>query len=199
VDKQTGNTQVRNTCGTTVIFDSLSSEEEVRRRNPVINSVSKLNDTARHFLTNMNVSVTSPVAAVLSPSTVSMYRTVDRKAKEPPVAKRSHVVTEFDLEIERRKRQCAMLFSETSAPPPKPRFMSMAEALLSMNPHQKPSSSFAHALCGESRGPTPLPSPCSSSEMVACCAVPKRHMLTPPRSRSGEEIAISALREFGNM
>jgi hypothetical protein len=203
VDRQTGDIQLRNTCGTTVIFDSFSSEEEVRQRNVVKNSVSKLNDTSRHFLANLNISIASPVAAVLSPASVQSYRTVDRKP--PPIeTKQPIIITEFDMEIERRKRQCAMLFGDIQPPNKPQRFLSMAEALLSMNPENQ-RGSFADALrknpflqhAAMPVSPPSSSSPCSSSEMIACCHVSKRHVHSPPRS--SEEIAVSALREFGNM
>ena len=123
-----GNMHVMSTGGTTVVFDSFSSESEVRARNPVFNSVSKINDEDRRFLVKFNVCVSGSVSAVLSPSTVSSYRVVDDRRTMPvvpPDNRPEHVreaqkrkndyesrVTEFDLEIERRKRQCALLLGE---------------------------------------------------------------------------------------
>ena len=208
LDNRTGDMRVRNTSGTTVVFDSFSSEQEVRLRNPITNSISRINDTSRHFLANVSINVVGPVAAILSPSMVASYQTVDHKAsgkkakrKEPeplPVAKRSvHIVTKFDSEIEKMKRQCARLFGEVPAEQPKRhRLMSMAEALSSMNPHT-PCNSFADAVISN---PSPSFStrttPVHSSEMIACISL--ANMYSPP-GRSSEEIAVSALREFGNM
>jgi hypothetical protein len=127
VQQDNGDIRVDCAAGTTVIFDSFSSEQEVQCRNMYLNSVSKINDPVRHFPVNFNVEVKGTVAAVLGPSTVSSYRVVDRRAQEPvvpPDNRPEHVkmsmkrketelpMSEFDMEIERRKRQCALLLSD---------------------------------------------------------------------------------------
>lgn len=165
-DPSTGDLRLRNATGTTVIFDSFSPAEEVRRRNPVTNSISRLNDPSRHFLTGFNVSVTGPVAAILSTDTVEGYQKVERKAPQPPpvTAKRPMIITEFDLEIERRKRQCALLFRDTSVSlsSSPPTIVSLAETLLSMKDQ---STSFADVL----RGSPPNTSE-ESAAISALCA-----------------------------
>ena len=115
VDDNTGDIRVVNTAGTAIVFDSFSDENIVGQRNPIINSISKINDPSRHFLVNFNVSVAGSIATVLSPSTVAAYCTSDRKAvlpveQEPlpnPSKKRPretpvHAVypTKFDIESE---------------------------------------------------------------------------------------------------
>ena len=148
-DDRTGDLRLRNVSGTTVIFDSFSSAEDVRRRNPLTNSISRLNDPTRHFLTGFSVSVTGPVAAILTPDMVEAYQKVEKRPRAPPVVPRSTIVTEFDLEIERRKRRCALLFQDTpvslSSNSP-PTIVSMAETLLSM---RDPSATFADVLRGD--------------------------------------------------
>ena len=163
-DARTGDLRLHSVNGTTVIFDSFSPAEDVRRRNPVTNSISRLNDPSRHFLTGFNVSVTGPVAAILSAETVETYQKVERKA--PPVApKRATIVTEFDLEIERRKRRCAMLFQDTSVSltSSPPTIVSLAETLLSMKEH---STTFADVL----RAPTRANTTEENAAISALCA-----------------------------
>ena len=75
---QAGNVLVKNLNGTTVIFDSFSSEEEVRNRNEKNNSISGLSDPRNHFDVEVDLRISTKTAAVLSPSTVSSYRVVDR-------------------------------------------------------------------------------------------------------------------------
>jgi hypothetical protein len=130
MDNSTGDIRVVNTAGTAIIFDSFSQEEVVAQRNPVINSISKINDPSRHFLVNFNVSVAGSAAAVLSPSTVASYCTSDRRAVLPvdlpvdpvvvdagrkrprdmPVPAMVHIG--FDAEVERRRRHCAMIYGD---------------------------------------------------------------------------------------
>jgi hypothetical protein len=212
VDMNTGNIKLQNTKETTVIFDSFSSDEEVRRRNPVANSVSRLNDSSCHFPASLTLSVSSPVVAVLSPDMVSAYRTVDRKRPRPPafmaapkpqestteakvqrrpIAKRSVIITNFDLELERHKRQCAMLFSDASDTEPPP-YISMAQTLLSM---KDPPTSFADALRGNPARPA---SPCGSESSASSWEVPHRST-SPRRNTSEESEAVSALCAFRGM
>ena len=65
--------------GNTIVFDSFSSEDEVKRRNTRINTVSRLNDSTCQFQTDFNICFSSVTAAVLSPSMVPSYRIVDRR------------------------------------------------------------------------------------------------------------------------
>ena len=61
----------------TIIFDSFSSEVEVRKRNLVVNNISKINDPRRRFASEFNVRVTGKVTTILSASAVAEYRVVD--------------------------------------------------------------------------------------------------------------------------
>ena len=63
----------------TIIFDSFSSEEEVKQRNITVNNISKINDPSRRFAADFSVRVTGKVTTVLSASTVSDYRVVDER------------------------------------------------------------------------------------------------------------------------
>jgi hypothetical protein len=67
------------TEGNTIIFDSFTPEEEVRRRNINNNNISKLNNMQKRFQTGFCVGIqASSVTAVLCASTVSHYRVVDK-------------------------------------------------------------------------------------------------------------------------
>ena len=61
----------------TIIFDSFSSEVEVRKRNLVVNNISKINDPRRRFASEFNVRVAGKVTTILSASAVAEYRVVD--------------------------------------------------------------------------------------------------------------------------
>jgi hypothetical protein len=112
VGDSVGDISAVNLSGSTVVFDSFSSEADVRARNPVVNSVSNCNDSARcgivvseanmsltgkknrHFTTDFNVQFSGKVAAVLCPSTVASYRIVGPRSesllpadKRPPHVK----------------------------------------------------------------------------------------------------------------
>ena len=63
----------------TIIFDSFSSEEDVRQRNLAVNNISKINDPGRRFAADFSVRVTGKVTTILSASTVSDYRVVDER------------------------------------------------------------------------------------------------------------------------
>jgi hypothetical protein len=68
------------TAGNTVIFDSFTPEEEVRRRNVANNNVSKLNQMSNRFHAEFCVGVrASSVTAILCANTVGNYRVVDKK------------------------------------------------------------------------------------------------------------------------
>jgi hypothetical protein len=165
-DDQTGDLRLRNMGGTTVIFDSFSSAEDVRRRNPLSNSISRLNDPSRHFLAGFSVSVTGPVAAILSTDTVEEYQRVEKRPRAPPVVQRSTIITDFDLEIERRKRQCALLFRDTSVSLSNSpsTIVSMAETLLSM----REAATFADVLRGN---PSERPHTRTTEETAAISAL----------------------------
>jgi hypothetical protein len=151
VDSETGDIRVFNNQGTSIIFDSFSPEAAVVQRNPVVNSISKINDPLRQFLVNFNVSVTGTASVVLAPSSVAAYCTSDKRDGEgggcdgPQIPVNKPVVSlpmkrtsdsvvayppiDFDMEIERRKRQCSLLFGdlttasdqiETDMHPPSP-------------------------------------------------------------------------------
>ena len=185
-----------NVDGTTVVFDSFSSEEERRQWSPLIKSVSKLKDPSRHFFADWNIRVSSRLSAILGPETIAAYRTVDRKPTEAP--KRSVVTTDFDDEIQELKRHCAMLSNETSSFSKQQRYRSTAEALLSMN--QAPGS-FADVLRGN-QPPAPSSQPpeprndegsSQSSETPTVC-------MSPPGTHNDEmSVAVSALCAFGKM
>jgi hypothetical protein len=65
--------------GTTVVFDSFSSEEDVEARNHEVINVSKVKNPANRFSTDFVVDVSGSVAAILNASTVAKYRIVDIK------------------------------------------------------------------------------------------------------------------------
>ena len=65
--------------GNTVIFDSFSTKEEVDSRNMNVNSVSKKNDSSKHFSTEFSVKVSGKVTTVLHPQSVERYVTVDKQ------------------------------------------------------------------------------------------------------------------------
>ena len=125
VDGNTGDLRVSNTNGSAIVFDSFSPEGVVAQRNPIINSISKIHDQSRRFFANFNVNVEGTVSAVLSKSTVDSYCVSDRRAAlmydlskdgeeatAAPLRKMEPSSTPFDLEIERRKRQCVRLFGD---------------------------------------------------------------------------------------
>ena len=73
----------------TIVFDSFSSEEEVKQRNVVGNNVRKINDSNRRFSTDFRIRFSGRVSAVLSPSSIGSYRVVDAKRKShhsPPAS-----------------------------------------------------------------------------------------------------------------
>ncbi len=65
--------------GTTVVFDSFSSEEDVEKRNHEAVNVSKVRNPANRFYTDFVVKASGSVAAILNASTVAKYRIVDIK------------------------------------------------------------------------------------------------------------------------
>lgn len=208
-----GDIQVKCTAGTTVIFDSFSSEADVQRRNLHSNSVSKINDAARHFMVRFNVSVQGRVAAVLGPSTVSSYRVVDRRAQEPvvpPDNRPEHVkermkrkavpeLTEFDLEIERRKKQCALLLGDMSI------VSDDNEAIVS---NEEPCSSFASVITKRSAPERSFASVIAEGHRTPTRTTPTRSFKSPllalqasmyspfiASSSSDEELFCDALRK----
>ena len=149
---------VTNLSGNTVIFDSFSSEDEVKLRNTVVNSVSQFNEVSSHFQANFNVNVSTRVSSVLSPSMVSAYRVTDRRAargkKKTPLPKadtrggsspiepkkdEGKIIEplSFEQQIAIRKRQCAMLVDEIAP--------SLAQSLSTLEdqPDKRFKSSFA--------------------------------------------------------
>ena len=79
MDPVSGDLEVSNRGSTSIVFDSFSSEGIVQRRNPISNSISRINDPSRHFPVSFNVMVEGSVSAVLSPSSVEQYCTPDRR------------------------------------------------------------------------------------------------------------------------
>jgi hypothetical protein len=65
--------------GTTIVFDSFSSEQDVKRRNEAAINISKISDSSLRFDTDFTVRASGEVTAVLSASTVASYRVVDLK------------------------------------------------------------------------------------------------------------------------
>lgn len=120
MDGNTGDIRVLNANGSAVVFDSFSPEGVVAQRNPIINSISKIHDPSRRFLADFNVNVRGTVSAVLSKSTVESYCVSDRRAallyeaadEAPQPVPAPVCSTPFDIEIERRKRQCVRLFGD---------------------------------------------------------------------------------------
>ncbi len=73
------------TNGTTIVFDSFSYEQDVRRRNLSAVNISKVKDSSKCFHTTLTVQTSGEVAAILSTSTVADYRQVDiRQTAHPP-------------------------------------------------------------------------------------------------------------------
>ncbi len=71
------------TTGNTVIFDSYTPEDEVRRRNIANNNVSKLNHIDRRFSSEFCVGVrASSITAILCASTVHNYRVTDNQKNQ---------------------------------------------------------------------------------------------------------------------
>ena len=68
----------------TIVFDSFSSEEDVKRRNAMNNNVSKINDSNRRFSTDFNIRFSGRVSAVLCPGSTGDYRVVDAKRRIQP-------------------------------------------------------------------------------------------------------------------
>lgn len=69
--------------GNTVIFDSFSPDDEVRRLNLKNNNVSKLNNMPSRFSGECNVRVrAASITAILCANTVSDYKIIDRKSKQ---------------------------------------------------------------------------------------------------------------------
>ncbi len=125
-----GDISAVNLSGSTIVFDSFSSETEVKARNKVVNSVSKCNDAARHFMTDFNVKFSGKVAAVLSPSMVASYRVVGPRGqgdvlmpadKRPPHVKEAEQrkrIRDDENEQEDRKRHAVAqrTYPETDEP-----------------------------------------------------------------------------------
>ena len=83
----TATTSIEMQCtnGTTIVFDSFSDEQDVRRRNLSAVNISKVRDSGKRFHTNFTIQTSGEVAAILSASTVADYRQVDaRQTAHPP-------------------------------------------------------------------------------------------------------------------
>jgi hypothetical protein len=84
--QQGANIRTNFTQGTTIVFDSFSSEQDVERRNHAAINISKINDTSRRFATDFTVRASGEVTAILNASTVANYRVVDAKRGPKPTA-----------------------------------------------------------------------------------------------------------------
>ena len=68
--------------GNTIVFDSFSDEDEVRRRNGNVINISKIQDASRRFVTDFTVRASGEVTAILNADTVADYRVVDGKRRK---------------------------------------------------------------------------------------------------------------------
>ena len=191
-----GKTHTANITGTTVIFDSFSTEEEVGRRNLAANTISQLNSPERHFPVSFDVSIQAKAAAVLSAYTVSSYCVVDRRSSKqiegkrerklsrPPAAKMtceqvlvSSTVSETERIMHNLKKRCLERGHWDGQPSP------IMDAVSSLETNRALYRSHM------------MPEHISSTESVRVCATPLKDVMSVS-DLSDEQIAVSALRDM---
>lgn len=175
-----------NLSGTTVIFDSFSSEDEVSERLIPGN-------VQAYTHTKFSVHVSGVVSAILSPSTAPSYKfaknnkrrlaDTKRQKKQAPVVVKQEaeptsppcedtidltMINDLHMQIMKQKQRCAMLFSDQRYEVSRVfvASASCAHALCS----QTPKESFASCLvgCSRTRPYSVSSSAASSSEVITC-------------------------------